>query len=80
MTAAQQRRVGRAVARFTPAVVLAALAGILDRNVTLVEASIRLVGFAILVIAVGSFDWRLGAALAGVGLILATIDLPRRTR
>lgn len=59
---------------------LTVLVTALSTNVGLVEAGVRLLGVAVLAIALGSLDWRLGAAFVGIALILSTIELPRRTR
>lgn len=46
----------------------------------MLETVFRLVGAGLIIIAVGSIDWRLAAVLLGAALILATIELPRRSR
>lgn len=68
----------RAVRRpVTWAAVLTAVGTYLGVHVGAIELLVRMVGVVLLAVAVGSYDWRAGLAVAGVALILATIDLPR---
>lgn len=42
-----------------------------------IEAIVLSIGFACLVIAVATIDWRLALAVLGVGLMVSVFDLPR---
>lgn len=52
---------------------------VVDR-VYIVERGAAVLGFALIVLAAGAVDWRLGAFIAGILLVAVAIDLPGRTR